>query len=105
MEIKPYTGLTMSENQLKVFTLLAESYDSWHEGGVYYFRGIAKETGLEERLCRLACRALKRKGLTEHVRTVDQEGMCAGSGYACTEKGNEVFKRMQELEEAKATNL
>lgn len=98
MVIKPYDGLSMSENQLKVFRLLGENYDSWGESGVYYFRGMAKELGLEERLCRLATRALVRKGLVEHVRTVDEDGMVAGSGHTCSKKGAEVFERMEEYE-------
>lgn len=98
MKIEPYEGLTLSENQLTVFRLLAENYDSWRESGWYLFRGIAKETGIEERLCRLAVRALKRKGLVQYGVLVDDEGRPSGSGHACSEKGAEVFERMEELE-------
>lgn len=100
MEIKPYENLSLSENQMKIFRLLGENYDSWGESGVYYFRGMAKETGLEERLCRLATRALVRKGLAEHVRTIDSEGMVAGSGHTCTKLGMELFERMEERDQA-----
>lgn len=101
MKIAPYENLSLSENQLKILTLLAENYDSWGESGVYFFRGMAKETGIEERLCRLATRALVRKGFAKHVRTVDGDGMVSGSGHACTEKGHEVYERMEELARVK----
>lgn len=75
--------MKISENQRKVLAILTED-----EEMSYFFRFIATETGLEERVVRLACRALKRKGLAKHVTgLVDDDGLIAGSGYSATEEG------------------
>ena len=112
MKILPYDGLTLSENQLRVLMNLAERYDEsgWGENEVPRFKTIAAELGMEERLVRLACRSLTRKGLAEHVRGLvfmsgDKEGMLAGSGYSCTKTGFEVIQRMEEYEATKQTSL
>lgn len=103
MKIEPYENLTLSENQLKVLRDLAERYDSWGEGAVSSFKTMAEELKMDVRHVRLACRALARKKLAEHVKGLvfqhgPSEGMLAGSGYACTALGNEVIERMEELE-------
>lgn len=100
MKILPFDGLTLSENQLKVLKLLAEYHSA--DANCLFFSYISKETGIETRLVRLACRAMARKGLTEFVRGLfDEEGMAAGSGYCCTSLGRDVIDRMQELEQVK----
>lgn len=76
----------MSKNQRKVLEFLSEHGD--HEGRCFYFRTIAKGTKLTIRECRLACRALARKGFAEfHRGLFDDDGMAAGSGYCATTKG------------------
>lgn len=112
MKIEPFDGLTLSENQLKVLRDMAERYDEtgYGEGEVARFKTMADELHIEERLVRLACRALARKKLAEHIRGLvfmqgEKEGMLAGSGYACTKAGFEVIQRMDEYEEAKTSNL
>lgn len=104
--IKPFDGLTLSENQLKVLRFMSEHYDSFGEGPIYTFKGMAEETGIEVRLVRLACRALLRKGLAEIGKMWDENsGHFVGSGYIATQKGSEVIERMDEYEEAKSTSL
>lgn len=98
MKIAPFEGLSLSENQLTVLKALQADYDSWGEGLVSTFKSLEKETGIEARLCRLACRALARKGYAEHTVAVNQDCMPSGSGYVCTKEGNEVIERMEELE-------
>lgn len=99
MKIEPYDGLTLSENQLKVLCFLAEHYDSFGEGPVYTFKGMAEETMIEVRLVRLACRALLRKGLAEIAKMWNEEsGLYCGSGYVATKNGADVIERMEELE-------
>lgn len=104
MVIRPYIGLTLSENQLKVLKCLNESYNS--DYNCHRFSYTASETGLDVRTVRLATRALARKGFAEYMRGLfDDDGQVAGSGYCCTDKGHEVIERMEELarvrEEAK----
>lgn len=76
----------MSENQRKVLEVLAGYYSS--ESNCLYMRYIAKETGLEQRVVRIAVRALARKGFAEYVRgLISDDGMLAGSGYCATRAG------------------
>lgn len=109
MKIEPYTGLTLSENQLKVLRALSEHYEE--DANCIPFKMLAEETKLEYRLVRHACRALARKGLTELVRGIfffggPKDGQLAGSAYACTRAGYDVIERMdghyQSIEEAKS---
>lgn len=105
MEIKPYDGFTLSANQLKVLRFLQSNYDSWGEGPIYRMKYMADELRIEERLVRLACRALKRKGLADLEQLYSEDKGFCGSGYMCSKLGNEVIERMEEysrvLEEAK----
>ena len=76
----------LSENQLKVLRVLGKHYNS--EYNCLYMRYIAKETGLEFRVVRLAVRALARKGLAEYHRGLfGDDGMVAGSGYCASYEG------------------
>lgn len=62
-----------------------------------FFRYIAKEADLDERIVRIACRALARKGLAEYVRgLIDEDGLIAGSGYCATKEGALVFYSCKE---------
>lgn len=106
MIVRPFEGLSLSENQLEVLRYLVNGRQQYEEGTGFYMRGIAAETGLEYRLVRLACRAMARKGLTEYTGPLfNDDGMVAGSGYRATETGEEVIARMDEYEEAKQSAL
>lgn len=76
--------MKISELQKQVLTqLIALDY-----GYSAYFKYIAHNLNLEIRQVRLACRALKRKGLAEYnTGLFDEEGRVAGSGYAATKEG------------------
>lgn len=83
--------ITISDLQKKVLEELCVC----EEGYCMYFRSIASHTKLEERQVRLACRALKRKGLAEYVRGLfDDDGMVAGSGYAATDAGRKLIEEL-----------
>lgn len=56
------------------------------------FSRLAEATGLSIRLVRLACRALKRKGLADYRTTINQDYFISGSGYSCTDEGAEYLK-------------
>lgn len=106
MKIEPFENLTLSENQFKVLSALHADYDSWGEGPVSTFKSLESETGIEARLCRLACRALSRRGFAKHTVAVNQDYMPSGSGYVCTENGNEIMERAidhaQAIEDSKS---
>lgn len=77
---------TISENQLKVLQVLGEHFSA--DANCLYIRTIAKEAKLEQRIARIAVRALARKGLAQYVRGLfDDDGMVAGSGYCATREG------------------
>ncbi len=98
MKIEPFDNLTLSQNQLKVLMHLGACQAESEEGSGFYMRHIAKETGIEYRLVRIACRSMARKGLTEYTGPLfDDDGRVAGSGYRATPQGIEVFERVQEL--------
>lgn len=79
--------MKISENQRKVLEVLTQGYDI-EDNCIYFFRGIKKELpDMETRLIRLACRALKRKGLAEHSIAWDMDGFVNGSGYMATKEG------------------
>ncbi len=83
----------INENEKKVLIFMAESYDSFGGGGCYYFKTIADDVKLEIKQVRRACRSLKKKGFAEYIRGLfDEDGMVAGSGYCCTNKGAELVK-------------
>lgn len=84
--------ITISENQRKVLEELVEHYDD-DMGNCLYIRTLAKETGLEHRVARLAVRALARKGLAQYHRGLfDEDGMVAGSGYCASFEGALLIK-------------
>lgn len=87
--------ISLSERERKCLVDLVEAggdEDYWEEGHCYYFRTIAKDTGLTEQQVRRSVRALARKGLAEHTRgLIDDDGMMAGSGYCATELGAKII--------------
>lgn len=93
----------VSELELKCLKALHSRY---YDGEPYcvYFRVIAEETELTEHQVRRSVRALARKGLAVYERGLfDEDGMVAGSGYFCTDAGNEFMAETKDWkEEARA---
>jgi hypothetical protein len=78
--------MKLNENELKVLTLLAESFEN--EQNCYYFRGISSHTGLDIKTTRRICRSLARDGLAECLHGLfNDDGEVAGSGYCATQQG------------------
>lgn len=85
----------INENEKRVLIFMAESYDSFGEGGCYYFKTIAEDLKLEIKQVRRACRSLKKKGFAEYVRGLfDEDGMVAGSGYCCSKSGADLVEQI-----------
>ena len=87
--------MKLSKLQQKVLDCLGDGYDGdeypqYDEDVRYYqFKTIAEEEKITIREARLACRALKRKGLAQyHTLTNEAEDYRVwGSGYAITREG------------------
>lgn len=81
--------IKLNDNERKILEIMAESYDSsgWAETGYFHFKGLEKQTKLDRRHVRLACRSLARKGLAEYLKGLWSEYGPAGAGYGATEKG------------------
>lgn len=78
--------MNINEHEQKVLVFLADEFHG--EGYGFGFASIMQETGLDRRLVRLACRSLKRKGMTEFYRGLwTEDGEPAGSGYGATKAG------------------
>jgi hypothetical protein len=59
----------------------------------YGFRPIVRDTGLERKQVRVACRLLKRKGHAEfHTALCDEDGYFHGSGYCISRAGLDAFQ-------------
>lgn len=62
----------------------------------YSFRPLVKQTGLDRRLVRLACRSLARKGLAAFEKGLwTEDGEVAGAGYRATDKGVSALRARQ----------
>ena len=82
--------MKVSEIQLKVLKVLEEYWDG---ETVPYLKTIAQLSGLDFRQARIACRALKRKGLVElQLGLMNDDGMIAGSGYMINLAGIDFLK-------------
>lgn len=82
--------MKVTDKEKSVLTALVEDYDTsgWDETGFWSFDPLAKKTGLERRIVRLACRSLARKGLAKFMRgLVNMDGEMAGAGYGATKEG------------------
>ena len=81
----------INEKQKKVLKYLAQYWED--DYNCLFFKYIARTTKLTIKEVRRACRSLAKKGLTEYMTgLVDGDGMVAGSGYCCTEKGADFIK-------------
>lgn len=78
--------MQLNEIERQVLACLARR---WNDGETsYYFRSIAKETGLGVEWVRVACRSLTDKGLAQYRNGLFcDDGSAAGSGYHATECG------------------
>lgn len=84
--------MNLNEAERKVLAFLADQYSD--DYGYYGFNGIKQHVKLDRRVIRLACRSLKRKGLTEFKAGLwNDEGEVAGSGYSATKAGVDFLKQ------------
>lgn len=82
--------IRLNTKELKILQILAQHYDTsdWGETGYYSFAPLEKQTGFTRKEVRLACRSLKRKGLTKFsVGLINGDGEMAGAGYSCSKEG------------------
>lgn len=73
--------------------VLIELADLYSYGGFGFvgFDPICRETGLDRKIVRRACRSLARKGLAEFARGLwNEDGEPGGSGYGATKAGKEL---------------
>lgn len=77
--------MKLNDAERRVLTFLADQ--RCDEGGYYGFDGIKQHVRLSRREIRLACRSLKRKGLTEFLSGLWNDEGPAGSGYSATAAG------------------
>lgn len=84
----------MSPNETKVLAYLAGRYSE--DFGFLPFDPIVRETRLDRRQVRLACRSLKRKGLAEFsIGLWTDDGTPAGAGYRATKDGLASLKQAE----------
>lgn len=77
----------MKSYHKKVLDVLVRDYHECEGGAYFCFRVLQKETGLDRKTVRLACRYLKRKGLARFFAGLSTEdGEFRGSGYSATEE-------------------
>lgn len=77
----------VNEKERKILEKLADEWhpDEWH---AYSFKSLAKQTEMDVKDVRRACRSLARKGLAVYERVlVDMDGIPAGAGYRASEEG------------------
>lgn len=80
------TNINLNAAEKKVLTFLADEWSD--EAGFYGFKWIGKRTRLPRNKVRLACRSLKRKGLTKFASGLwTDDGTPGGSGYSATKEG------------------
>jgi hypothetical protein len=81
--------MNLNPNETKVLVELADLH-GYEECCYSGFDPLARETGLDRKVVRRACRSLARKGLAEYGRGLwSEDGEPAGSGYAATRAGVE----------------
>ena len=84
--------MKVSEIQLKVLKVLEEYWNGETEP---YIKTIAQLSGLDFRQARIACRALKRKGLVDlQLGLSNDDGFLAGSGYMINLNGINFLKNL-----------
>lgn len=76
----------VNEKELAILKILAEAYspDEW---GAYAFASLSRQTKLEVKDVRRACRSLAKKGLAQYERSLWNDDGPAGAGYRATEEG------------------
>lgn len=80
----------INENERKVLGKLVYSYseDDWR---AWHFKGLVRETGLELKQVRRACRSLAKKGYARYERALWSDDGPAGAGYRATKEGHGLF--------------
>ncbi len=80
----------INDNERKVLEVISVGWDELY----YNFAYISKETGLDVKSVRRACRSLKRKGYADFKKgLMNDDGMVAGSGYGATHEGALLINR------------
>ena len=65
--------------------------DLWSDEFCGPFVSLQRETGLDRRTVRKACRSLAERGLARYMRGLfDDDGRVAGAGYGLTRTGSEM---------------
>ena len=83
--------MKLNDIECKVLAFLAYQYGE--DYGYWGFDGIKRHVKLDHRVIRLACRSLKRKGLTEFQAGLWGDEGPARSGYAATKAGVEFLRQ------------
>lgn len=81
------TPIKINDKERKVLEILADAYhpDEW---GAYAFASLSRQTKLEVKEVRRACRSLAKKGLAKYERVLwNEDTGPAGAGYRATEEG------------------
>jgi DNA-binding MarR family transcriptional regulator len=79
--------IRLNESEQKVLRYLVEHFSG--VGWCLPFSPIVRDTGLDRKAVRRACRSLARKGLAQYERGLWDDERPAGAGYCATEKGVE----------------
>lgn len=78
--------MTIGTQESQALNVLASGYNEC-EPLYFYFKDVAKKTGLSESQSRRAVRSLARKGLAAYSVLWDDDEHVMGSGYCCTALG------------------
>ncbi len=94
--------ITVSEREEMALMALYETYEDYGDELCIYFSVVAERSGLPLNKVRRTVRALARKELAIYQRGLfDDDGMVAGSGYRCTEKGADLAVKIKEAKQEK----
>jgi DNA-binding MarR family transcriptional regulator len=81
--------MNLNDNEIKVLARLSAANEDF---GCYGFAALIRQTRLNRKVVRRACRSLARKGLAEfHRGLFTEDGLVAGSGYAATYQGRKFY--------------
>lgn len=90
-------AVRINENERRVLVFLAEGKYGFCDMMCFPFAPIMKQTWLDRKTVRRACRALARKGLAEYANALSTEdGEFAGAGYGCSDAGEKFIDSLKE---------
>jgi hypothetical protein len=98
----------MIEIHRKVLDCLAGTIaDDMYDGESYYpFAYMMERTGLDRKIVRRACRALRRKGFTEFSAGLwSEDGKPAGAGYRITKAGERIANVDSKRQETRVNEI